>query len=107
MSEKTDPTWHWPQEWRDEYARQNKLLGEDGEDLLTPREFLQCRYEDRAEQREHDEVTRLLNWSEVYHMVLKVQAEREAAADSIHENAEACVKTARHWADLAYPPVKP
>lgn len=39
----------WPNEWRAEFAEQNRLLAEIGEERLMPHEYLQCRAEDIEE----------------------------------------------------------
>jgi hypothetical protein len=101
-----DPTQYWPREWREDFTIQNQLLEGAGDELLHPREYLQCRYDDTREVREQDEVVRAERHHEVLLLVLKVQAEQEAQADTISENAAACVSAAKRWADLAYPKVE-
>jgi hypothetical protein len=39
----------WPEAWRESFLRQNELLAEEGEEPLTPGEYLQCRFEDLEE----------------------------------------------------------
>lgn len=39
----------WPNEWRADFAEQNRLLAETHEELLTPSEYLQCRADDIEE----------------------------------------------------------
>lgn len=39
----------WPNEWRADFAEQNRLLAEIGEKRLMPHEYLQCRAEDIEE----------------------------------------------------------
>lgn len=39
----------WPQQWRDDFAEQNRLLAETGDESLTPTEYLQCRADDCEE----------------------------------------------------------
>lgn len=41
----------WPNEWREDFAEQNRLLAEDGEEPLTLAEYLQCRADDLEEFR--------------------------------------------------------
>lgn len=103
----TDPTECWPPKWREDFERENADLVRYGEEALTPALYLQCRYEDREEQRSRDEQSRLHNWNCVYQMVLEVQAKRKMKTGFLHEDAGVCVENARKWADLAYPPVKP
>lgn len=42
----------WPNEWRADFAEQNRLLAEEGEDLLSPAAYLQCRADDIEELQE-------------------------------------------------------
>jgi len=100
-----DVTACWPLKWRTSFEYENSLLADEGEELLTPEEFLQCRYEDWLEATDALSIQRSQRHHEVLLKVLEVQAAQECQAESMNENAEVSIRTARHWADLAYPEV--
>jgi len=101
MSEKNDPTWHWPEEWRREFREMNADLQAQGDDLVTYAEFLRCRYEDRAEQLDRDEVTRSQRHHEVFLKMLEVCF--KSATPWNEGDCRQTVEAANFVAGLAYP----
>jgi hypothetical protein len=96
-----DPTECWPSAWRKEFSMQNRDLEPD--EQLQPEEFLRCRFMDIEGYEDEAETIRSQRHHEVFLKVLEVQAAYECQAEAMYSNADACVDTARHWADLAYP----
>lgn len=96
---KEDPTQHWPQSWRQDFAQQNADQRAHGEEELSPGEYLQCRYDDTWEMREQDETIRAQRHHEVFRDMLQV------LATSLHDSGsyDDDVAEARRLADLAYP----
>lgn len=112
-----DPTEHWPRKWREDFKAENQLLEASGEELLHPREYLECRYDDACELLDRNECTRaqwrhdvlrdMLNLGFSHGLSTMENGDMPAVRD-IEVWRNQTVDAAREIADRAYPPpVKP
>lgn len=99
-------TAYWPVAWVEDFEQQNKMLEQSGAELLHAAEYLKCRYDDRAEVAEQEEVDREQRHHEVFLKMIELtfavgikQFEPERWA----ELRPAAVESCRNVADLAYP----
>jgi hypothetical protein len=107
-----DITACWPAKWRDDFEYENSLLADEGEELLTPDEFLQCRYDDWLEATDTLLIARAQRHHEVFEDMMRRAFQQglwtmengdEAIGTDLEGWRKQCVDAARSIADLAYP----